>query len=103
MGAHDGHRRPCLNCDIHVPTVSESLHTQIAWTYDGGLIFSRLAFVTLKNNLMVLSLRAMIIQFLVLMVLAAFCFAGFFYALWTSVKAVWLLHNLTLTLLVNLK
>ena len=30
-----------------------------------------LAFVTLKNNLMVLSLRAMIVQFIVLMLLAA--------------------------------
>ncbi|KAH8108342.1 hypothetical protein DFH11DRAFT_1517080 [Phellopilus nigrolimitatus] len=47
------------------------------------LIFPRLAFVTLKNNLMVLSLRAMILQFVVLMLIAAFCFAGFLYALWT--------------------
>ncbi|KAI5118687.1 hypothetical protein M0805_003624 [Coniferiporia weirii] len=53
------------------------------------LIFPRLAFVTLKNNLafgvlqMVLSLRAMILQFLALMMIAVFCFAGFLYALWT--------------------
>ena len=45
----------------------------------------RLAFVTLRNNLMVLSLRAMLVQFVVLMVIAAFCFAGFLYALWTQV------------------
>ena len=45
--------------------------------------FIRLAFVTFKNNVMVLSLRAMIIQFVVLMVIAAFCFGGFLYALWT--------------------
>jgi hypothetical protein len=44
---------------------------------------TRLAFVTLKNNLMVLSLRAMMTQFLVLMLIAAFCFGGFLYALWT--------------------
>ena len=43
----------------------------------------RLAFVTLKNNLMVLSLRAMISQFVFLMLIAAFCFTGFLYALWT--------------------
>jgi hypothetical protein len=43
----------------------------------------RLAFVTLKNNLMVLSLRAMISQFVFLMLIAAFCFGGFLYALWT--------------------
>ncbi|KAJ7890538.1 receptor-activated Ca2+-permeable cation channel [Mycena olivaceomarginata] len=47
------------------------------------LMFPRLAFVTLKNNLMVLSLRAMMMQFLVLMMIAAFCFCGFLYALWT--------------------
>ncbi|KAF7308559.1 hypothetical protein HMN09_00705000 [Mycena chlorophos] len=42
-----------------------------------------LAFVTLQNNLMVLSLRAMIVQFCLLMAIAAFCFAGFLYALAT--------------------
>lgn len=47
-----------------------------------------LAFVTLKNNLMVLSLRAMMMQFVVLMLIAAFCFCGFLYALWTYVKLV---------------
>ncbi|KAF7309784.1 hypothetical protein MIND_00350300 [Mycena indigotica] len=47
------------------------------------LLFPRLAFVTLKNNLMVLSLRAMILQFCLLMIIAAFCFCGFLYALWT--------------------
>uniref|UniRef100_A0A0W0FZM0 Putative receptor-activated Ca2+permeable cation channel n=1 Tax=Moniliophthora roreri TaxID=221103 RepID=A0A0W0FZM0_MONRR len=47
------------------------------------LMFPRLAFVTLKNNLMVLSLRAMMVQFLALMLIAAFCFGGFLYALWT--------------------
>ena len=45
--------------------------------------FYRLAFVTFKNNMMVLSLRAMMIQFFALMVIAAFCFGGFLYALWT--------------------
>ncbi|KAH9169849.1 hypothetical protein EDB89DRAFT_1981646 [Lactarius sanguifluus] len=45
-----------------------------------------LAFVTLKNNLMVLSLRAMISQFVFLMLIAAFCFAGFLYALWTQIS-----------------
>ncbi|KAL4248089.1 Transient receptor potential calcium channel [Abortiporus biennis] len=47
------------------------------------LMFPRLAFVTLKNNLMVLSLRAMIVQFTLLMLIAVFCFGGFLYALWT--------------------
>ncbi|KAK7012208.1 hypothetical protein R3P38DRAFT_3019877 [Favolaschia claudopus] len=47
------------------------------------LMFPRLAFVTLKNNLMVLSLRAMLLQFAALMMIAAFCFCGFLYGLWT--------------------
>ncbi|PPQ76669.1 hypothetical protein CVT24_011914 [Panaeolus cyanescens] len=47
------------------------------------LMFPRLAFVTFKNNLLVLSLRAMIMQFSFLMLIAAFCFCGFLYALWT--------------------
>lgn len=34
---------------------------------------------------MVLSLRAMISQFVVLTLIAAFCFGGFLYALWTYV------------------
>ncbi|KAI0666819.1 hypothetical protein C8Q78DRAFT_983490 [Trametes maxima] len=50
------------------------------------LMFPRLAFVTFKNNVMVLSLRAMIVQFVVLMGIAAFCFGGFLYALWTLGK-----------------
>ncbi|KAJ3866320.1 hypothetical protein EV359DRAFT_36901, partial [Lentinula novae-zelandiae] len=54
------------------------------------LMFPRLAFVTLRNNLMVLSLRAMITQFVVLMLIAAFCFCGFLYALWTTI-AWWML------------
>ncbi|KIJ55272.1 hypothetical protein M422DRAFT_23881 [Sphaerobolus stellatus SS14] len=47
------------------------------------LIFPRLAFVTLSNNLMILSLRSMFTEFAILMVIATFCFAGFLYALWT--------------------
>jgi hypothetical protein len=51
------------------------------------LMFPRLAFVTLRNNLMVLSLRAMMMQFLVLMLISTFCFLGFFYALWILGRA----------------
>ncbi|TFK29652.1 hypothetical protein FA15DRAFT_663807 [Coprinopsis marcescibilis] len=47
------------------------------------MLFPRLAFVTFKDNLMVLSLRAMIVQFAFLMCIAMFCFCGFLYALWT--------------------
>jgi hypothetical protein len=46
---------------------------------------SRLAFVTLSNNLMVLAFRSMFAEFAILMSIAAFCFAGFLYCLWTLV------------------
>ncbi|CCA70742.1 related to receptor-activated Ca2+-permeable cation channel-Laccaria bicolor [Serendipita indica DSM 11827] len=47
------------------------------------LLFPRLAFVTLSNNLMVLAFRAMFWEFAILMAIAVFCFAGFLYSLWT--------------------
>ena len=47
------------------------------------LIFPRLAFVTLANNLMVLSLRSMLVEFFFLMCIGIFCFLGFLYALFT--------------------
>ncbi|ODN80904.1 hypothetical protein L202_03030 [Cryptococcus amylolentus CBS 6039] len=47
------------------------------------LIFPRLAFVTLANNLMVLSIRSMLTEFFFLMGVGVFCFAGFVYALFT--------------------
>ncbi|GHJ86400.1 hypothetical protein NliqN6_2802 [Naganishia liquefaciens] len=46
-------------------------------------MFPRLAFVTLSNNLMILSLRSMMGEFIILMGIASFCFLGFSYALWT--------------------
>lgn len=47
------------------------------------LLFCRLAFVSLSNNLMILSLRSMFYEFVVLMLVAVFCFCGFLYALFT--------------------
>ena len=49
------------------------------------LNYSSLAFVTLSNNLMVLAFRAMFAEFATLMGIAAFCFTGFLYCLWTLV------------------
>ncbi|KAJ1306575.1 hypothetical protein OPQ81_007576 [Rhizoctonia solani] len=68
------------------------IHWDQAWARELGIdilavvaviVFPRLAFVTLSNNLMVLSLRSMFAEFAVLMLVAAFCFGGFLYALWT--------------------
>ncbi|KAI9464263.1 hypothetical protein F5148DRAFT_1210255 [Russula earlei] len=82
-------------CTYAVLRVYGVYHPNGAWAKAVGvdslaliacLLFPRLAFVTLKNNLMVLSLRAMISQFVFLMLIAVFCFAGFLYALWTLSK-----------------
>ncbi|KAG9018403.1 hypothetical protein FRB93_000106 [Tulasnella sp. JGI-2019a] len=67
----------------------------IPWAKDMGidilalgacLMFPRLAFVTLSNNLMILSLRSMFYEFVVLLLVAVFCFCGFLYALFTLSK-----------------
>ncbi|KAF5338336.1 hypothetical protein D9611_012451 [Ephemerocybe angulata] len=68
-------------------SISTILTKHPFWTITGcghaGARYTRLAFVTFKNNLMVLSLRAMMLQFVLLMCIAMFCFCGFLYALWT--------------------
>ncbi|KLT45208.1 hypothetical protein CC85DRAFT_299674 [Cutaneotrichosporon oleaginosum] len=47
------------------------------------LMFPRLVFMTLANNLMVLSIRSMLTEFFFLMSVGIFCFLGFVYALRT--------------------
>ena len=82
VGSRDGHQQPCPNSRSHVPQVSQaSVDFVFAVIVEHRAI--RFAFVTFKNNVMVLSLRAMMIQFVALMIIAAFCFGGFLYALWT--------------------
>ncbi|GJN91595.1 hypothetical protein Rhopal_004618-T1 [Rhodotorula paludigena] len=45
------------------------------------LLFPRLAFATISNNLLILSLRAMLADFFYLMGITVFCFIGFAFAL----------------------
>ncbi|GAA5980633.1 hypothetical protein JCM10908_001716 [Rhodotorula pacifica] len=45
------------------------------------LLFPRLAFATISNNLLILSLRAMLAEFLYLFGITVFCFIGFVFAL----------------------
>ena len=81
LGKSRRHRLPRAYRVPTLPAVS-LVHTCYSWRVEQTSPF-RLAFVTLKNNLMVLSLRAMISQFVLLMLIAVFCFTGFLYALWT--------------------
>ncbi|KAL1744466.1 hypothetical protein HDZ31DRAFT_64060 [Schizophyllum fasciatum] len=50
------------------------------------ILFPRLAFFALKNNLVVLSLRVMISQFLFFIGVAAVCFSGLLFTLWTLAR-----------------
>ncbi|ORX39230.1 hypothetical protein BD324DRAFT_618919 [Kockovaella imperatae] len=63
---------------------AEALTLGQDWLAIGAvMIFPRLAFVTLANNLMVLSIRSMLVEFFFLMAIGIFCFLGFLYALFT--------------------
>lgn len=118
LGTIYGRRLSCSHSMPAFPKVSGIL-SRLARSVN---IISRLAFVTLKNNLMVLSLRAMMVQFAVslffwalsvfgsskmhpsfkvLMMIAAFCFCGFLYALWTYVNRTSIQRHLSWWLFVH--
>src|SRR5271170_7331512 len=82
VGSIHGRGLSCSDSVLDVSSVSRFCEVTSMAQLNTGI---RLAFVTLKNNLMVLSLRAMMMQFVILMCIAAFCFCGFLYALWTCV------------------
>lgn len=46
------------------------------------ILFPRLVFVTLSNNVLILSIRVLVTEFVFLMAVGACCFTGFLYALW---------------------
>ncbi|KAJ6513410.1 receptor-activated Ca2+-permeable cation channel [Mycena sanguinolenta] len=50
------------------------------------ILFPRLAFFAVSNNVVVLSLRAMISEFIFFMSVAAICFSGLLFTLWTLGK-----------------
>ncbi|KAJ7494620.1 receptor-activated Ca2+-permeable cation channel [Mycena galericulata] len=58
------------------------------------ILFPRLAFFAVSNNVVVLSLRAMIAEFLFFMAIAAICFSGLLFTLWTLGKAQWPLKKI---------
>ncbi|KAF7327794.1 hypothetical protein MKEN_00359200 [Mycena kentingensis (nom. inval.)] len=59
------------------------------------ILFPRLAFFAVSNNVVVLSLRAMIAEFLFFMSIAAICFSGLLFTLWTLGKATWTLKAIS--------
>ncbi|KAJ7716736.1 receptor-activated Ca2+-permeable cation channel [Mycena maculata] len=50
------------------------------------ILFPRLAFFAVSNNVVVLSLRAMIVEFIFFMAIAMICFSGLLFTLWTLAK-----------------
>ncbi|KAF4614239.1 hypothetical protein D9613_007732 [Agrocybe pediades] len=51
------------------------------------ILFPRLAFFAVSNNTVVLSLRAMIAQFVFFIAIASICFSGLLFTLWTLASA----------------
>ncbi|KAL5504342.1 hypothetical protein ACEPAH_8416 [Sanghuangporus vaninii] len=47
------------------------------------ILFPRLAFFAIKNNVVILALRGMIVEFAFFMCVAAVCFSGLLFTLWT--------------------
>ncbi|KAJ6544785.1 receptor-activated Ca2+-permeable cation channel [Mycena vulgaris] len=58
------------------------------------ILFPRLAFFAVSNNVVVLSLRAMIAEFVFFMAIAAICFSGLLFTLWTLGKATWTIKGI---------
>ncbi|KAF8688934.1 Receptor-activated Ca2 -permeable cation channel, partial [Rhizoctonia solani] len=60
------------------------------------ILFPRLAFFAIKNNLIILALQGMIAEFFVFIMLAAVCFSGLLFTLWTLSRgsATWNLRKI---------
>ncbi|KAJ7127115.1 receptor-activated Ca2+-permeable cation channel [Mycena epipterygia] len=58
------------------------------------ILFPRLAFFAVSNNVIVLSLRAMVAEFVFFMAIAAICFSGLLFTLWTLGKESWTIKGI---------
>ncbi|KAJ7227072.1 receptor-activated Ca2+-permeable cation channel [Mycena pura] len=58
------------------------------------ILFPRLAFFAISNNVVVLSLRVMIAEFVFFMAIAVICFSGLLFTLWTLGKEKWKLAQI---------
>ncbi|KAJ7475729.1 receptor-activated Ca2+-permeable cation channel [Mycena latifolia] len=58
------------------------------------ILFPRLAFFAVSNNVVILSLRAMIAEFVFFMAIACICFSGLLFTLWTLGKASWTIRGI---------
>ncbi|KAF9024917.1 hypothetical protein BDZ89DRAFT_1161975 [Hymenopellis radicata] len=58
------------------------------------ILFPRLAFFAVSNNVVILSLREMIAQFVFFIGIAAICFSGLLFTLWTLGKERWTVKSI---------
>ncbi|KAJ7104262.1 receptor-activated Ca2+-permeable cation channel [Mycena belliarum] len=58
------------------------------------ILFPRLAFFAISNNVVVLSLRVMIAEFLFFMAIACCCFSGLLFTLWTLGQGTWSIRGI---------
>ncbi|KAH8112747.1 receptor-activated Ca2+-permeable cation channel [Phellopilus nigrolimitatus] len=59
------------------------------------ILFPRLAFFAIKNNVVILALRGMVVEFVFFICVAAVCFSGLLFTLWTLAdKAQWPLKKI---------
>ncbi|KZP22753.1 hypothetical protein FIBSPDRAFT_890108 [Athelia psychrophila] len=71
----------------HDPGASELAFDLLACT--ACILFPRLAFFAVSNNMVVLALRAMIAEFVFFIAIAAICFSGLLFTLWTLASDRW--------------
>ncbi|KAG8769698.1 hypothetical protein FRC15_004441, partial [Serendipita sp. 397] len=53
------------------------------------ILFPRLAFFAISNNVVILALRGMIVEFLFFIFIAAICFSGLLFTLWDLAAGAW--------------
>ncbi|KAI0267672.1 hypothetical protein BC834DRAFT_54466 [Gloeopeniophorella convolvens] len=58
------------------------------------ILFPRLAFFMVSNNVVILALRAMTAEFVFFMCIAAICFSGLLFTLWTFASDQWTLKSI---------
>ncbi|TDL25527.1 receptor-activated Ca2+-permeable cation channel [Rickenella mellea] len=58
------------------------------------IIFPRLAFFAIKNNVIILALRGMIAEFVFFMGVAAVCFSGLLFTLWMLASGTWTIKSI---------
>ncbi|KIM33297.1 hypothetical protein M408DRAFT_326068 [Serendipita vermifera MAFF 305830] len=57
------------------------------------ILFPRLAFFAISNNVVILALRGMVVEFIFFILIAAICFSGLLFTLWDLAGGTWTVKN----------